>query len=55
MKYDCEVIRDLLPLYADRACSEHSRTMVEAHLSWTMAHGNSGVARQSSVPLFPDL
>ena len=32
MKYDCEVIRDLLPLYADRACSEHSRTMVEAHL-----------------------
>ena len=32
MKYDCEVIRDLLPLYADRACSERSRTMVEEHL-----------------------
>ena len=32
MKYDCDVIRDLLPLYADRACSESSRNMVEAHL-----------------------
>ena len=32
MKYDCEVIRDLLPLYADKACSERSREMVEEHL-----------------------
>ena len=32
MKYDCEVIRDLLPLYADEACSEKSRAMVEEHL-----------------------
>ena len=32
MKYDCDVIRDLLPLYADRACSEKSRKMVEEHL-----------------------
>ena len=32
MKIDCEVIRDLLPLYADDACSEKSRLMVEEHL-----------------------
>ena len=32
MKYDCDVIRDMLPLYADRACSEKSREMVEEHL-----------------------
>ena len=32
MKYDCDVIRDLLPLYADKACSEKSREMVEEHL-----------------------
>jgi len=29
---DCEVIRDLLPLYADEACSEKSRALVNAHL-----------------------
>ena len=32
MKIDCNVIRDLLPLYADGACSEESRVMVEEHL-----------------------
>ena len=32
MKYDCEVIRDLLPLYADNVCSGKSRSMVEEHL-----------------------
>jgi len=29
---DCEVIRDLLPLYADEACSEKSRALVSEHL-----------------------
>ena len=29
---ECEVIRDLLPLYADDACSEKSRTLVNEHL-----------------------
>ena len=29
---ECEVIRDLLPLYADDACSEKSRAMVSEHL-----------------------
>ena len=32
MKMDCEVIRDLLPLYTDGVCSEQSRGMVEEHL-----------------------
>jgi len=33
MKNSCEVIRDLLPLYADDACSNESRKMVEEHLA----------------------
>lgn len=32
MKMDCEIVRDLLPLYADNACSGKSRDMVEEHL-----------------------
>ena len=32
MKTDCEVIRDLLPLYADDVCSGSSRQMIEEHL-----------------------
>ncbi len=32
MNMDCDVIRDLLPLYADEACSEKSRALVNEHL-----------------------
>ncbi len=32
MKTDCEVIRDLLPLYTDAAGSQKSRELVEEHL-----------------------
>lgn len=32
MKYNCELIRDLLPLYQDDVCSESSRQTVEEHL-----------------------
>ena len=32
MKNECDVIRDLLPLYADDACSAKSRDMVNEHL-----------------------
>ncbi len=32
MTGECEVIRDLLPLYADDACSEASRKIVNEHL-----------------------
>ena len=33
MKNSCDVIRDLLPLYADDACSAAIRRMVEEHLT----------------------
>ena len=33
MKISCDVIRDLLPLYADDACSQDSRRMVDEHLA----------------------
>ncbi|WP_024867145.1 zf-HC2 domain-containing protein [Butyrivibrio sp. FCS014] len=32
MKYQCEMIRDLLPLYKDGVCSDSSRQVVEEHL-----------------------
>ncbi|MBD5551950.1 MAG: hypothetical protein HDQ96_12390 [Lachnospiraceae bacterium] len=32
MKYECELIRDLLPLYHDNVCSRVSRSVVEEHL-----------------------
>ena len=30
---ECEIIRDLLPLYADDVCSERSRQLIEEHLA----------------------
>lgn len=33
MKYPCDMIQDLLPLYLDGVCSEESRKAVEQHLS----------------------
>lgn len=32
MKYPCNTIRDLLPLYIDKVCSSESREIVETHL-----------------------
>lgn len=32
MNKECEVIRDLLPLYADEVCSDTSRELIEEHL-----------------------
>ena len=32
MKTHCDIIRDLLPLYADDACSDESRRLVDEHL-----------------------
>ena len=32
MKYNCEMIRDLLPLYVDQVCSPTSARMVEEHI-----------------------
>lgn len=33
MKYPCELVKDLLPLYHDDVCSEESKKIVEEHLS----------------------
>lgn len=33
MKYSCDIIQDLLPLYLDGVCSEESKKAVETHLS----------------------
>lgn len=33
MKINCNIIEDLLPLYAENICSEESRTLVEEHCS----------------------
>lgn len=33
MKYDCDIIQDLLPLYQDKVCSGKSRAIVEEHIS----------------------
>ncbi len=33
MKINCDIIRDLLPLYCDEFCSESSKKLVEEHLS----------------------
>ena len=33
MKYPCDMIQDLLPLYLDGVCSEESKKAVEEHLS----------------------
>ena len=32
MNKECEVIRDLLPLYVDEVCSGTSRELIEEHL-----------------------
>lgn len=32
MKISCEIIKDLLPLYLDRVCSNDSKVMIEQHL-----------------------
>lgn len=32
MKYSCELIKDLLPLYQDEVCSEESAEIIEEHL-----------------------
>ena len=33
MKYSCDVIKDLLPLYHDEVCSEDTKKLVEDHLA----------------------
>lgn len=51
MKYDCEMIRDLLPLYQDGICSESSRQAVEAHLNECPACSSYLETERSSTAL----
>lgn len=44
MKLSCNVIRDLLPLYADQICSEESKELVKEHL--TSCKDCSGLLQQ---------
>lgn len=39
MKMNCEIVRDLLPLYVDEICSTESRLLVEEHLQECSACG----------------
>ena len=32
MKWNCNVVQDLVPLYIEEACCRESRAMVEEHL-----------------------
>lgn len=33
MKYPCEIIKDLMPLYVENLCSDETKTAVEQHIS----------------------
>ncbi|WP_027399592.1 zf-HC2 domain-containing protein [Anaerovorax odorimutans] len=33
MKIDCDIIKDLLPLYVDGVCSQKSKEMIEKHIN----------------------
>ena len=58
MKIACEIIEDLLPLYADSICSETSRQAVEAHLQEcnacrAMAEGTRSIPVPHIEPTWP--
>ena len=58
MKYDCDVIRDLLPLYDDKVASEKSMAVVEEHLKkcpacqeyHKRAHGTVEIDQKEETP-----
>lgn len=49
MNIPCDVIRDLLPLYCDGACSEESRRAVEAHTASCAACREELALMQSDI------
>ena len=53
MKYPCDLIRDLLPLYQDGVCSEESRAAVEEHLRECPSCLAYETARCEADGLFP--
>lgn len=50
MKPDCDIIRDLLPLYADKVCSESSRRLVEEHCAECEKCGEQLSAMSAELP-----
>ena len=50
---ECEVIRDLLPSYADGLCSPRSRELVEEHLANCPACARAAQAMRQSVQVEP--
>lgn len=54
MKYSCNLIRDLLPLYCDRVCSKDSAEAVQEHISTCEECRNIYIGMQQSVSMDSD-
>lgn len=54
MKTNCDIIRDLLPLYADHLTSEASNALVEEHLGECPACQRELEQMQAPVPVLPE-
>ncbi|MNH91189.1 hypothetical protein D3C73_437400 [compost metagenome] len=50
-KIQCEIIKDLLPLYIDQVCSEESRQLVEEHLAGCNSCRHERENIQSDIPI----
>lgn len=50
MKADCDIIRDLLPLYSDKVCSESSRRLVEEHCTECKECSEQLLAMSAELP-----
>lgn len=55
MKLDCDVIRDLLPLYAEKLASPASSALVEQHLAECEACRAQLEQMEKPVPVQPEL
>ena len=51
MKYSCDLIRDLLPLYCDRVCSNDSAEAVEEHIGTCEECKNIYMGMQQSISM----
>lgn len=51
MKYSCNLIRDLLPLYCDQVCSKDSAEAVQEHISTCEECKNIYIGMQQSVSM----
>lgn len=54
-RISCDVIQDLLPLYEDNCCSEHSRKLVEDHLKECVSCGKKYNEYMKELPENMDL